>query len=310
MLITFIILGVVLVAVLVFVLVQLGVLKYDFNQRLQETNQILQRTHETVGQRLDNATNVIGSVFKSLGGLEQSTARVLEISKDISSLQDLLKPPTFRGALGETLLNSLITEVFPKEDFYEFQYRFKSGEKVDAVIKLGGRLIPIDAKFPLDNFQKLFSASSDDEKRTCRRLFFSDVKKKVDDIASKYILPDEGTFEFALMYIPAESVYYEIILDEDFYRHAIHKKVIPVSPNTFYSFLQVILFGLKGLSVEDNAKEILENLAQLKIDLTKFNDDFKVLGTHIKNARDKYDDTAKKLEKLTDKLNASQEVRE
>ena len=287
MIIALVILIVVLILLLAFLFFQIIILRNDFNQRFVETNQILQKTSDNVGQRLESAASVIGSVYKSLGGLEQSTWRVLEISKDMASLQDLLKPPTFRGALGETLLESLITEIFPKEKFYEFQYRFKSGEKVDAVLKLGGKIVPIDAKFPLDNFQKILIATDDESKRSFRRVFFQDIKKKVDDIALKYILPEEGTFDFALMYIPAESVYYEIILEEDFYRHAIYKKVIPVSPNTFYSFLQVILFGLKGLSIENNAKEILENLSQLKIDVLKFNEDFKVLGTHLKNARDK-----------------------
>ncbi|MCG2706462.1 MAG: DNA recombination protein RmuC [Candidatus Omnitrophica bacterium] len=272
-------------------------------------NQSLQEENRAVRERIGDATNIFGNVQASLGKLEKTNQQIVEISKDISSLQELLRAPKFRGQMGETLLENLLSQVLPKA-YYQMQYRFKSGEAVDAALKLGERLVPIDAKFSLENFQKMLQAPDEQLKNTHRRKFIQDIKARVDEVASKYILPQENTYDFAFMYIPAENVYYEIIIKEDLLSYFVSKKVIPVSPNTFYAYLQIICLGLKGLKIEENAKVILKNLSTLSIEIGKFKDDFDTLGGHLSNARSKYEDSQKRLDRFSDRLTNMQDTRE
>lgn len=276
----------------------------QFNERLKEMSNLIKETHRGVGERLDNTLSIIGIVQKSLGRLEETNRQIFEISKDISSLQNLLRAPKFRGEMGETMLGNLLAQVLPK-DHYELQYQFKSGEAVDAIIRLGANIVPIDAKFSYENFKAFQEASVEEEKVAFRKKFISDVKNRINEISGKYILPDEGTFDFAFMYIPAENIYYEATIGQDLLSYALSKRVIPVSPNTFYAYLQVICLGLRGLQVERNAKEILNNLSRLKQDVVKFDEDFHLVGSHIKNALQKYTDAEKRLDKFQDKLSFS-----
>ena len=140
------------------------------------------------------------------------------------------------------------------------------------------------------------------QKNVHRKKFIQDVKMRVDEIAAKYILPGENTYDFSLMYIPAENVYYETIIKEDLFSYCMSKKVIPVSPNTFYAYLQVICLGLKGLKIEENAKAILKNLSTLNVEIDKFREDFLTLGTHLSNASSKYEDSSKRLDRFSDRL--------
>ena len=271
------------------------------NDRLNQMNQSLQGVNNAIDQKLNNATGIFGNVEKQLGKLEATNAQILEVSKNISSLQDLLRAPKFRGEMGETLLENLLAQVLPGE-YFATQYRFKTADTVDAIIKLGDRIVPIDAKFSLENFQKMLSAQEEQEKNSFRKKFIQDAKNRVDEVSSKYILPGENTYDFALMYIPAENVYYEMIIKEDMLSYCIAKKVIPVSPNTFYAYLQVICLGLKGLKVEENAKAILKGLSALSVEIGKFKEDFDILGSHIVNAGRKYDDSLKKLDRFSDRI--------
>ncbi len=271
------------------------------NERLNQMNQSLQEANKIIGVNLGSATNVFGNVKEQLGRLEETNRQIVDISKDISSLQELLRAPKFRGAMGEVLLENLLSQVLPKEH-YSIQYRFKSGEAVDAIIRLGERIVPVDAKFSLENFQKMLQAQDEPLKVALRKKFIQDVKNRIDEIAAKYILPQENTYDFALMYIPAENVYYEVIIKEDIFSYSMSKKVIPVSPNTFYAYLQVICLGLKGLKVEENAKEILKSLSSLGIEVDRFKEEFNTLGGHLNNANTKYADAQKRLDKVDDKL--------
>jgi len=279
------------------------------NERLGQMNSTLQEANKVIGQNLGNATNIFGDIQGKLGELKRTNEQVYEISKDISSLQELLRAPKFRGSMGETLLENLLSQVLPK-DHFEVQYRFKSGDAVDAAIRLGERLVPIDAKFSLENFQKSLEAQDEPSKNSFRKKFIQDVKNRVDEIATKYILPAENTFDFAFMYIPAENVYYEVVVKEDLLSYFVAKKVIPVSPNTFYAYLQVICLGLKGMKIEENAKQILKNLSSLGIEINKFKDDFSTLGGHISNASQKYDDAQKRLDKFSDRLTSIQDTKQ
>ena len=280
----------------------------QINERLKEMNQALQDANRNINQSLGSAATMFGSVQEKLGILQQASTEMREIAKNISTLQDLLRAPKFRGEIGETLLENLLSQVLPKE-YVGIQYRFKTMDTVDAVIRLGERIIPVDAKFPLENFQRIVAAQTEEEKVPLRKKFIQDVKTRIDEIAGKYILPEENTYDFALMYIPAENVYYETIIKNDILSYALSKKVIPVSPNTIYAYLQVICLGLKGLKVEENAKQILKSLGMLSTDISKFKEDFQLVGTHLSNASRKYDDSAKRLEKLSDKLANIQETK-
>jgi DNA recombination protein RmuC len=271
------------------------------NERLNQMNLSLQESGKAIGQNLGNITGIFGNIKENLGRLEETNRSIYEISKDISSLQELLRAPKFRGQMGETLLENLLSQVLPK-DHFQIQYRFKTSDTVDAVIRLGERLVPIDAKFSLENFQKMLEAPDEPAKSAYRKKFIQDVKNRVDEIAEKYILPQENTYDFGFMYIPAENVYYEVIIKEDLFSYFVSKKVIPVSPNTFYAYLQVICLGLRGFKIEENAKAILKNLSMLSVEINKFKDDFDILGAHLANAGSKYADSQKKLDRLSDRL--------
>ena len=286
---------------------QLGQMIGHVNERLRENSEILQQTHQSVGQRLDNAARVVGDVQKSLGGLEEANRKIYEVGKDIASLQEILRSPKLRGGLGEFFLEDLLAQVLPPQHFTT-QYCFRSGEKVDAVIRLGSSLVPVDSKFPLENFKRIIDTKVDDEQARAKRQFAADVRKHIDAIATKYILPDEGTYDFALMYIPAENVYYEIIIKGDsneeksLSTYAMSKRVIPVSPNCFYAYLQAIVLGLKGMTIEQRAKEIIECLSRLQGDFTRFRDEFSLIGKHLGHAQSSYQAAEKRFEQFGQKL--------
>jgi DNA recombination protein RmuC len=287
---------------------QLGQITVQVNSQLNQVTQQLQKSTGDLNTRLDNAARVVQEVSKGLGSLSEATKKIFDVGKDIASLQEILRSPKLRGGLGELFLGDLLAQIFPPAH-YTLQHRFKSGEAVDAVIRLGQNLVPIDAKFPLENFKRIVETVSEDDRKAAKKKFLNDVKKHIDSISGKYILPDEGTFDFALMYIPAENVYYEIIIkdeaadtDKGLLNYAFTKRVIPVSPNSFYAYLQTILLGLKGMHVEEQAQEILKNLARLSGDFAKFRADFELVGKHITNTKSKYDDADKKLERFGDRL--------
>jgi len=271
------------------------------NERLNAMNNSLVEANKVIGSNLASTGTVVNSLYEKLGQLEEASRHIYDVGKNVSSLQELMRAPKFRGELGETLLENLLRQVLPKEH-YTMQYRFKTADAVDAVVRLGERLVPIDAKFSLENFQKMVGSSDEQERASFRKKFIQDVKNRVDEISSKYILPQENTYDFAFMYIPAENIYYEVIIKEDLLSYFSSKKVIPVSPNTFYAYLQVICLGLKGFKIEENAKEILKNLSTLSIDINKFREDFSVLGMHLTNAKAKYEDSHKKLERFSERL--------
>jgi DNA recombination protein RmuC len=280
------------------------------NERLKDNAEVLSKTQQSLGERLDNAARVVGQVQRSLGGLEEANRRIYEVGKDIASLQEILRVPKLRGGLGEFFLEDLLGQILPPQHFAT-QYCFRSGDKVDAVIKLGASLVPVDAKFPLENFKRILDAVSDDDKNRAKKQFVSDVKKHIDAIAAKYILPDEGTYDFALMYIPAENVYYETIIKEDgaeekhLSYYAMTKHVVPVSPNSFYAYLQAIVMGLRGMKIEDRAKEIIEYLSRLQGDFGKFREDFALLGKHLGHAQSGFQNADRRLEQFSQKLLAA-----
>jgi len=286
----------------------------NMNQHLSSVTSQLQNNTGQMGTRLDTAAKVIQDVQNKLGELGKATQEIKELGQSVSKLEEMLKAPKLRGGLGELLLEDLLKQVLPA-NAYDIQYSFKNGQTVDAIINTAGGKVPVDSKFPLENFRKMLDAKSDQEKKTAARLFKSDVKKHIDSIAEKYILPDEGTFDFALMYIPAENIYYETIIrdeaydeEDGLYSYATKRRVVPVSPNSFYAHLRVIALGLKGLQIERSAKEIFQNLEMLATELRKFNDVFETLGTQLNNAKNNYDKADKQLSGLVEKFKTVQSI--
>jgi DNA recombination protein RmuC len=260
-----------------------------------------------VEQRLQHVSDVVRAVEGKLGQLGEATQRVFEVGRDIAGLEQILKSPKTRGGLGETLLENLLAQMLPREH-WGLQHGFRTGDKVDAVIRIGGRLVSVDAKFPLENFRRVLEEPDEERRRPFRKAFGRDVKNRVDEIAKKYVLPEEGTFDFALMYVPAENVYYEIVAgdapgeEESLAAYALSRRVIPVSPNTLYAYLRVIVLGLRGLQIERRAHEIHAHLAGLRGDLERFREAFDVVGRHLTNARNKFDEASAGLGRLEAKL--------
>jgi DNA recombination protein RmuC len=279
---------------------QLNALQQRLDAFSQTVTENLQQSATSMNTRLDRAAEVVGDLREKVG-------QIHEVGKAAQELVNIMRAPKLRGGMGELFLGDLLGQILPQEH-YMLHYRFKSGDVVDAVIRIGPRLVPADAKFPYENFKRVIDAAAESERVAARKQFLRDVKKHVDAIASKYILPDEGTYDFALMYVPAENVYYETIIKEDavedrqLFSYALAKRVIPVSPNSFYTYVQTILLGLRGMKVEERAQEILAELGRLRGDFQKIQDNFRVLGRHLTNAAGSYSETEKTMTKLDIKL--------
>ena len=261
-----------------------------------------------VDRRLETAAVTTNQIHERLGKANEATAQMLERVKDLSRLEHALRPPKARGGFGELMLENLLRDRLPQGS-YSMQHTFRGGERVDAVIDVG-KLVPIDAKFPLDNFERMVEADGDDERLLHEKAFARDVKGHVDAIATKYIRPDEGTYDFALMYLPSEGVYYELVCGKTgaLLQYAHEKRVFPVSPTTFTSQLQVIALGLKGMQIEQRAHEVMGYVAQLQGDFDRFRDDFQVVGKHIGNAQSKFAEAEKRLDRFDTKLERAAET--
>jgi len=291
---------------------QVQALQKNLQDALQALNNqvatALSESNRTVGDRLDNTTKVIGDVRQQLGLLEQSSKRLMELGKDIAKLEDILQPPKLRGALGELFLADLLSQVLPA-GHYRLQHHFKGGEAVDAVVLLRSGMVPIDAKFPLDNIRRVLASDTEEARRAAKRAFVRDVKGHIDAIASKYIRMDEGTFDFALMYIPAENVYYETLIRDDafggemsLFHYALKQRVIPVSPHTFYAYLQTIILGLKGMQVEEQSRRVIEYLSRLRKEFDAFSTAFRLVGQHLDNSQKKYAEAEKRFGRVESKV--------
>jgi DNA recombination protein RmuC len=267
-----------------------------------QTVKTLQENSRQLNERLDKAATVIQDVEKEMG-------KMSEIGRNMRELQDFLKSPKLRGNIGEQVLKDLILQMFPKSSFY-LQYEFKSGEKVDAAIKTDAGILPIDSKFPMENYQKMTKATEKKEKEIYEKEFTRDIKKHIDAISKKYILPSEGTMDFALMYVPSESVYYEVVNQTDLLDYARKARVYMVSPSTLYAHLQTILLSFEGKKMENKSKELFTLLRSIKIDYEKINDNMGVLGKHINNAYSQFGNVSSGLSGLGQKLNSTKSLEE
>lgn len=261
------------------------------NDQLRQSRESTERATLSVHQQVQGFTQ--GMVL-----LQETVKQVQDSVKNVSSFQDIFKSPKLRGIWGEASLEAALGQYFPK-DLYEMQHYFKSGEAVDAILKLpNGLILPVDSKFNWENFEKMVHSETDINRDLYRKQFFVDVKKKVDEIASKYLIPSEGTTDVALMYVPAETVYYEIInniKEVDIPSYARSKKVFLVSPNTFALSVSTIMHWFRDVEVTKRTREIIKRLERIAADGGKLADDFRKLGSHLTNARGAYDDSEKRL---------------
>lgn len=270
--------------------------------RSSDTNltKVLQENTRVLNDRLDNAAVVIKDVSREVGQMS-------EIGRSMKELQEFLKSPKLRGNLGEQVLKDLIAQMFPKSSFF-LQYQFRSGERVDAAVKTDAGILPIDSKFPLENFQKMTKGETPQIRNDAKKEFVKDVKRHIETISKKYILPEEGTMDFALMYVPSETVFYEIADSPEITEYARRNRVYPVSPSTLYAHLQMILLSFEGKKIESKSREVFRLLRGLQNDYRKVSENMDVLGKHISNASSQFGHVSTNLTQMGRKLESSQSL--
>ncbi len=266
------------------------------NQINELTKQLSQKidatTHHSSKMLQDQfmeTSRISRDVNEKLLKLEETNKQVVSFTDQLKNLEKVLTNSKNRGALGEASLELILGNVLPPQA-YEMQYHFKNGEAVDAVVKIKDRLLPIDAKFSLENYRRIIDEVNEDKKIAWEKEFKNDLKKRIDE-TSKYIRPAEKTLEFAFMFIPAEGIYYDLLINEvgavkvntrSLIEYAFNeKKVIIVSPTTFAAYLQTVLEGLRALQIEESAKEIRANVEKLNKHLNAYQEYHKKLGSQL-----------------------------
>lgn len=267
------------------------------NKNITDT---LQQNTRNINERLDRAAKVIGDLMKEAGQFS-------EVSRSMKDLHEYLKSPKLRGTLGEEVLKDLLLQTFPKHAIF-FQYQFKSGDKVDAALKTDAGILSIDSKFPMENFQRMLKEEKLEERERAKREFERDIKHHIDTISKKYILPEEGTVDFAIMYIPSESVYYEIVNMPELTKYARNQRVYPVSPTTLYAHLRIILLSFEGKRIEQQARLILSSIRAIQKDYEKANDVLGILGRHITNAFNAMSNLSLHFTQLGQKITSTQSI--
>lgn len=273
----------------------------DLGNRIDQTNSHVDTklTHnmDMFNKRLDKSAEAMMHVQRTIGEFS-------EIGRSMQELQTFLQSPKLRGNIGEQVLKEMLASSLPSE-MYSLQHSFQDGTRADAVIQTTQGLIVIDSKFPLSNFKKMTELKIEGDRLSARKEFMSDVKEHIASISKKYILPSEGTLDYALMYIPSESVYYEIINSAKIYDYASDHRIVPVSPMSFYAYLRVILISHEGQRVERQAKEILSALKSMQKYYEATEDAATVLNKHIVNAYSQSSNMLQQLTKLGHKLEST-----
>ena len=262
-----------------------------------------QRTLGTTEQQLVTQTSatqkVLTDVSRQLGALGQQSAHIGELAKDIGSLQDLLRAPKSRGGFGELMLERVLADCLPA-DAFDMQYTYRDGSRVDAIVRSGGRIVPIDAKFPNESYTQISTARDEAERRSRRRAFLQQVRRHVDAVA-RYISPEEGAIDFAFMYVPSEAIYYELIVSDggpdeiDILAYCSDKHVIPTSPNTLLAYLKLVSLGIRGLAMQERTRDLQQGILQVRREFDRFVSLHDQLGHHLDNATKKFDETERAL---------------
>lgn len=283
---------------------QLGARLDSINQQvteqLNQSARVMNASSNAVGERIAAVQHTFAGLQNQVGEMTQQARQLSDLSRSVAAIEHVLRAPKMRGNFGEEQLETLLGLVFARQQFI-LQHRFSSGEIVDALLVLPPGNVAVDSKFPLENFRRIVDGA-EEEKTSRRRDFLRDVRRRVDEIATRYIRPSEGTLPFALMYVPAENVYYETIIRDDdgfqLYRYCLEKRVVPVSPNSFYAYLQTIMVGIKGLQVGQRADTIVREIESLQIELEKFGKAYETIGQHIRNASSKIEEGTRLLTKV------------
>ena len=272
-----------------------GELRADLSRSLGATEQQLATQAGTTHRTLTELS-------RQLGGLSEQSQRIGDLAKDIGSLQDLLRAPKARGGFGELLLERLLHDALPA-GAYEVQYTYKDGSRVDAIVRYAGRIVPIDAKFPNETWNALAKAADETERRTKKRAFLQQVRRHIDAVG-RYVSPADGTIDYAVMYIPSESIYYDLVLREeegepDLRAYCAERKVIPASPNTLLAYLQVVSLGVRGLVMQERTRELQQGVAAVRREFERFVELHDQLGRHLENATKKFDETDRALSRAS-----------
>lgn len=310
----------------IFIIVLLGVVIYllsrpkekgDLNKELKEIRKEMtatrERTMESMSKQLEAGNKIIREVTSQLEKVHADNEHVKDVKLQLNKLTDVLANPKQRGVLGEYFLETLLKNVFQPNQ-YKIQYKFKNGDIVDAVIFIRDKIVPIDSKFSLENYNRIVEENDSLKREQLEKLFKQDLKKRIEETA-KYIRPEEGTMDFAFMFIPSEGIYYDLLINQvgavkistyDLIEYAFKEKhVIIVSPTSFYAYLQTVLQGLRALEIEESAKEIQKGVEVLRKHLLNYDDFMGKLGNNLSTVVNTYNRAHKeftKIEKDTAKL--------
>ncbi len=285
----------------------LGELRTANTQALVDMRAEMQRSLGATEQQLLTQSGTTQRTLSDLGvklaSLGEQSARIGDLAKDVGSLHDLFRAPKLRGGFGELMLERLLADNLPAGAF-ELQYGYRDGSRVDAIVRFADRIVPIDAKFPIESFNAMAAAANDAERAPRRRAFIAQVKRHVDAVA-KYISPADATIDYAFLYFPAEGVYYEaVIVEPDLREYCSERRVLPTSPNTLVAYLQMVSLGLRGLAMEEKSLELNESLRRAALELEKFRVAYDVLGDHLKNASKKHTESIRGLDRAADAIEA------
>ncbi len=282
---------------------QINQISETLDKKLGESNKTMQEAMRT---QFGQSTKIIQDVTERLTKLDETNKQVVNFADQLKSLQDILKNPKQRGVLGEYYLETVLKNVLPPGG-YQMQYMFKNGEAVDAVVFIQDKIVPVDSKFSLENYERILKATDDTEREKIEKEFKNDLKKRIDE-TSKYIRPDENTMDFAFMFIPSEAIYYDLLINkvgavqistQDLIEYAFKEKhVIIVSPTSFLAYLQTVLQGLRALTIEESAKEIRKNVEKLGKHMLNYDDYLKKMGSQISTVVNTYNSGYKEFKKI------------
>ena len=277
---------------------QLGQVTQQVQNGMASVGSIASGAQQAVAERLEASTKILSSLHQQIGAMQQAG---LELSTAAKQIETVLGGAKTRGTLGELALDRILADTLPRAS-YETQFRFSTGEIVDAIVRLNDKLLPIDSKFPLDGYRRLLELGEE-----YRKDFAQAVRGHAETIAKKYILPAEDTLDIALMFVPSEGVYYELLRSVDSKGTPLDefcraRCVIPVSPSTLFAHLKIIFLGLRGMQIEENAKRMLANLSGLMRQMEAFSEVYNKLGTHLRNAQQSYADADRKLDRARTSL--------
>jgi DNA recombination protein RmuC len=276
-------------------------LRVSFDSKIEGSTKEI---HASVRQQLGESNRIVKDVTERLTQLGETNKQVVSFAEQLRQLQDVLQNPKQRGVLGEYYLETVLQNVLPPGS-YKMQYLFENGEIVDAVVLVKDKVIPVDSKFSLENYNRLLETNDAAEKARLEKLFKNDLKLRIDE-TSKYVRPNEGTTEFAFMFVPSEGLYYDILVGSvgtgvaarDLVEYAFGKKVIIVSPTSFLAYLQTVLQGLKALQIEESAKDIRKRVEELGRHISKYDDYYKKLGSSLSTTVNHYNAGYKELGKI------------